>query len=169
MINIRMNDMSDIQQQLLDQATELVRTLTGALSSGGDLSSDMESKIDEKVDEKVEEVIDEKVNEAISNSHEVPDEYKVKEWAAEEFTESDWCSVISDNDIATETWVDEKVDELVDDKLFTFMQDIMKKVFDSENNLWIERIKREGVHEHLELKKKEEEQATEQVNQEVTV
>lgn len=164
-----MNDMSDIQQQLLDQATELVQTLTNALSSGGDLSSDMESKIDERVDE----VIDEKINDAISNSHEIPDEYKVKEWAQEEVSEIDWYSVISDNDIATESWLDERVDErfdeLIDDKLFTFMQDIMMKVFEYENNRWIERIKQAGVNEHLELKKKEEEQATEQLNQEVTV
>lgn len=161
--------MSDIQQQLLDQATELVQTLTNALSSGGDLSSDMESKIDERVDE----VIDEKINDAISNSHEIPDEYKVKEWAQEEVSEIDWYSVISDNDIATESWLDERVDErfdeLIDDKLFTFMQDIMMKVFEYENNRWIERIKQAGVNEHLELKKKEEEQATEQLNQEVTV
>ena len=161
--------MSDIQQQLLDQATELVQTLTNALSSGGDLSSDMESKIDERVDE----VIDEKINDAISNSHEIPDEYKVKEWAQEEVSEIDWYSVISDNDIATESWLDERVDErfdeLIDDKLFTFMQDIMMKVFAYENNRWIERIKQAGVNEHLELPKKEEAQATEQLNQEVTV
>ena len=63
--------------------------------------------------------------------------------------------------------MDERFDELIDDKLFTFMQDIMMKVFEDENNRWIERIKQAGVNEHLELKKKEGEQATEQLNQEV--
>ena len=65
--------------------------------------------------------------------------------------------------------VDERIDEIVDDKLFCFMKDIMMKVFESENSRWIERIKQAGVDEHLELKKKEEEQAAEQVTQEVTV
>ncbi len=159
--------MSDIQQLLLDQATELVQTLTSALSSGGDLSSDIESKIDERVDE----VIDEKMDDAISSSDLIPNDDQIRDTASEAASEAiydtDWYSIMCDHDIASRDYVEERVDErfdeLIDDKLFTFMQDIMMKVFEDENNRWIERIKQAGVNEHLELKKKEEEEATEQV------
>lgn len=65
--------------------------------------------------------------------------------------------------------IDERIDDLVNDRLFTFMQDILRKVYKGETRRWIEGIKRQGVSEHLELKQKEEGQATEQVNQEVMV
>ena len=64
------------------------------------------------------------------------------------------------NDIATEDYVDEKVEVCVDDKLFSVLMDIVLKCFERSAKTWMDDIRLQGVNkykEELEAKKEEEE------------
>tara|TARA_B100000949_G_scaffold13976_1_gene10700 strand:- start:439 stop:1017 length:579 start_codon:yes stop_codon:yes gene_type:complete len=192
--------MNDITQKLLDQATALARTVGENLSSDCDLSLDMTQKIDgavekcvqgyvsecieqQDIDNKVEEAIedidfDAKVQDVLDNSCTIVDEDKATELAHEAISETDWYQIISDNDIATENYVDEIVNERVeawvDEKLFGALKDIVLKCFERSAKTWMDDIRQQGVDLHLELKKKEEEQDKEEsteteAKEEVTV
>tara|TARA_Y100000310_G_scaffold307376_1_gene349407 strand:- start:57 stop:620 length:564 start_codon:yes stop_codon:yes gene_type:complete len=187
--------MNDITQKLVDGATALARIIGENLSSGeGNTEEGLEERINEcvndaidtqDIDNKVEEAIegidfDSKVQDVLDNSCTIVDEDKATELAHEAISETDWYQIISDNDIATEDYVDEIVNERVeawvDEKLFGALKDIVLKCFERSADAWMDDIRLQGVRkyrEELEAKKEEEqdkEESTEtETKEEVTV
>ena len=147
--------MSDVKQKLLDQATELARTIDEYVDDAID-----NQDIDNKVEEALGNVdFDEKVQDALDNNHRIVDEDKAMEIAHDAIGDTDWYTIMSDNDIATTDWVDERIQEEVDAKLFTFLQDVTQKCFEHDHQAWMDAIRQQGVTQYLTQKKKEEEEA----------
>jgi len=135
--------MSDIKEKLVKQASKLVCTIADNLSSGeGYTEEGLEERINEYVndaidnqdiDNKVEEALAEadlsdRMQDALDNNHSIVDEDKATELANDAIGEIDWYDVISDNDLATEDWVDKRIREEMDAKLFSFLQNVAKKI-----------------------------------------
>ena len=171
--------MSDIKEKLVKQASKLVCTIADNLSSGeGYTEEGLEERINEYVndaidnqdiDNKVEEALAEadlsdRVQDALDNNHSIVDEDKATELANDAIGEIDWYDVISDNDLATEDWVDKRIREEMDAKLFSFLQDVALKCFEHDHQAWMDAIRQQGVNEYkvtekieMELEAKKEE------------
>lgn len=150
----------EMTQQLMDQATELVRTLADALSlTCGYTDDGLEERINEYVDDALEVAdIDQKVADAICNSDAILNEDNVRDTAVEVVRDYDWNEVIQSNDVATENWVEERIDGLLDDKMFTYVQDFMMRFFKSETDRWLDNVRDHAITEHTIKKQKEEKQ-----------
>ena len=178
--------MSDIKEKLVKQASKLVCTIADNLSSGeGYTEEGLEERINEYVndaidtqdiDNKVEEALAEadlsdkmedalenadlsdKVQDVLDNHDSIVDEDKATELANDAIGEIDWYHVISENDLATEDWVDKRIREEMDAKLFSFLQGVAMKCFEHDHQAWIDAIRQQGVNKYkMELEAKKEE------------
>ena len=152
--------------EFVDQVASLVGVLADQLPSNGTLPENIESFVKEKVeesmsdqdvdigtivDEKIEEYdMSDKVSDAL-NGLDVVDEDQATEIANQALYDHDWYEVISDHGLVTrdDLDIDDRVEEIVNAKLFVFMQEIIQKCFKSDFDEWKDDVGRGAVMNHL--------------------
>jgi hypothetical protein len=122
--------------------------------------SDQDVDIGVIVDEKIEEYdmdskiddydMSDKVSDALTGL-DVLNEEQATEIASQAIYDYDWYEVISDHGLVTrdELDIDDKVEEIVDAKMFSFFQELMLKLFESDTETWLDTVKRAAVTKHL--------------------
>ena len=164
--------MNVIQEKLLadgefvNQVASLVGVIADKLPSNGKLSDEIESFVNDSVEESISDqevdvgaIVDEKMDDydmtdKVSDALDgldVLNEDQVTEIASQALYDYDWYQVISDHDLLTrdELDIDDKVEEIVDAKMFSFVQSLMRKQFDADTTEWLDRLRQRAVSDHL--------------------
>ena len=160
--------------EFVNQLASLVGVIADKLPSNGKLSDEIESFVNSSVEESMSDqdvdigvIVDEKIEEydmydkveSALNDYDMSDkvsdalegldvvnEDKATEIANDALYDYDWWQVISDHDLLTRDNldIDDKVEEIVDAKLFGFMKELMLKFFGEDTETWLGAVRAEA-------------------------
>lgn len=179
--------------EFVNQVASLVGVIADKLPSNGNLSDEIESFINDSVEESMSDqevdvgaIVDEKMDELDVDSKiddydmtdkvadcvdnmDVLNEEQVTEIANQALYEYDWYQLIRDHDLLTrdELDIDDKVEEIVDAKMFSFFQSLMFMSFHDDTEAWLETIRKGAITKHLADEKARAEEAPPSVPVEV--
>jgi len=138
--------------EFVNQVASLVGVIADKLPSNGTLPENIESFVTEKVEESMSDqdvdigvVVEQKIEEydmydkvdGVLDNYDLSDkidDFDMSDKIDERLSEFDWA---------------EKVEQIVDDKLFSFVQSLMLKQFDADTTEWLDRLRQRAVSDHL--------------------